>query len=122
MAEGVNSVILLGNLGTEPELRETRAGKSVCNFKMATNSSHGRGENRRDRTEWHAIVSWGRLAEMCAECLSKGSSIFVMGHLQTKEWTDRDGNDRKTTEIIAEKISFLDKRTGERENFDVECE
>lgn len=111
MADGVNRVSLLGNLGSGPELRETiHSGKSVCNFRMATNTSYGRGEHRRDRTEWHSVVAWGRLAEMCAEFLGKSSRVYVEGHLQTRRWEDSRGIDRKTTEIVADKIVFLDRR------------
>lgn len=109
MADGVNKIILLGNLGGDPELRETAsAGKSVCNFRMATNSSHGKGEFRKDRTEWHHVVVWGRLAEICTEYLKKGSRIYLEGHLQTRKWEDRRGQERTTTEAVAEKIVFLD--------------
>lgn len=111
MADGVNKVILVGNLGTDPELRETnKAGKSVCNFRMATNSSYGKGAFRRDKTEWHHIVVWGPLAELCTEHLKKGSKIYLDGHLQTRKWEDSQGYERVTTEIVAEKIVFLDRK------------
>lgn len=109
MADGVNRVFLLGNLGTGPILSETTTGKSVCNFRMATNSSHGKGEYRRDRTEWHRIVVWGRLSELCAEYLKKGSRIWIEGHLQTREWEDKNGTERVTTEIVATHIVFEDR-------------
>jgi single-strand DNA-binding protein len=121
MADGVNKVILVGNLGGDPELRETTSsGKSVCNFRMATNSSHGKGEYRRDRTEWHHIVVWGRLAEMCAEFLMKGSRIYLEGHLQTRKWEDKRGLERRTTEVVADKIVFLDRKEGYQEDDDAE--
>lgn len=111
MADGVNKVILVGRLGTQPELRETSgAGKSVCNFRMCTNSSHGKGEYRRDKSEWHHVVVWGRLAEICAEHINSGSRIYLEGHLQTRKWEDRRGNERMTTEAVAEKIVFLDRK------------
>ena len=109
MADGVNKVILVGNLGSDPELRETSgSGKSVCNYRMATNSSHGKGEYRKDRTEWHQIVVWGRLAEMCTEFLAKGSRVYLEGHLQTKKWEDKRGLERRTTEVVADKIRGRD--------------
>lgn len=110
MADGVNKVILLGNLGTGPELRETRAGKSVCNFRMATNTSYGKGEYRKDKTEWHHIVVWGPLAELCTEHLVKGSKIYLEGHLQTRKWEDNHGYERVTTEVVAEMVVFVDRK------------
>ncbi|MHC4647804.1 MAG: single-stranded DNA-binding protein [Planctomycetota bacterium] len=110
MSDGVNKVFLLGNLGTDPELRETSTGKSVCNFRMATNSTHGKAEYRRDKTEWHHVVVWGILAEMCVEYLKKGSKVHLEGHLQTRDWEDSRGHDRRTTEIVADKIVFVDRK------------
>lgn len=115
MADGVNKVTLIGNLGADPELRETRSGQSVCNFRMATNCSRGVGEHRKDYIEWHQIVAWGRLAEICVEFLRKRSRIYLEGHLQTTKWEDRQGYKRETTEIVAEKIVFLDQREGYRD-------
>ncbi len=114
MSSGLNKVTLIGNLGAEPELRETHgAKKSVCNFRIATNESRGRGEFRKERTEWHAIVVWGRLAELCAEHLQTGSKVYIEGHIQTRKWQDKDSNQRITTEVVAENIIFLDSRNCE---------
>jgi len=111
MSDGINKATLLGNLGTGPELREATSGQSVCNFMVATNSTHGRGEYRKEKTEWHRVVVWGRLAEMCVEFLTKGSRVWLEGHLQTREWEDRQGSLKKKTEIVVSRIIFLDKRT-----------
>lgn len=107
MADGVNIVLLLGNVGTAPELRETSLGKSVCNFRMVTNSRHGKGRYKREATEQHQVTVWGREAERCAEHLGVGSYIHVSGYLQTRKWEDRNGRERVTTEIVAEEVLFL---------------
>ena len=111
MSDGINRAFLLGNLGTDPELREATSGRSVCNFMLATNSFHGTGEFRKEKTEWHRIVAWGRLAEMCVEFLNKGSKIHVEGYLHTPDWEDARGEKRYRTEVVARNIVFLDKRT-----------
>lgn len=109
MSDGVNRVTLVGNLGNDPELRMTGGGRSVCNFRMATNTAHGWGEHRYDRTEWHQVVIWDRLAELCAEHVHHGSKVYLEGHLETKSWEDRVGVTRRKTEIVANKVLFLDK-------------
>ena len=105
---GVNRVILIGRLGRDPELRYTPAGKAVANFTMATseNWKDDSGE-RQERTEWHRIVIWGKLAETAAKYLSKGSQVYIEGRLQTREWTDKDGQKRYTTEIVASSLVML---------------
>jgi len=109
MARGVNKVILIGNLGQEPELRYTGSGTAVCNMRLATNESYtDREGNEVDRTEWHNVVAWGRLGEVCNEYLEKGSQVYFEGSLQTRSWEDRDGNTRYTTEIKAQEMMFLD--------------
>lgn len=113
MARGVNKVILIGNLGQEPELRYTGSGTAVCNMRLATNESYtDRDGNQVDKTEWHNVVAWGRLGEVCNEYLQKGSQVYFEGSLQTRSWEDRDGNTRYTTEIKAREMMFLD-RAGE---------
>lgn len=100
----------MGNLGKDPELRETRnTGTSVCNFRLATNTRSGKGEQRRTHTEWHSVVAWGRLAEICAEYLHAGSKVYIEGHLQTKKRQDRTGIERTKTEIVADHAIFLNK-------------
>ncbi|MBW2726442.1 MAG: single-stranded DNA-binding protein, partial [Deltaproteobacteria bacterium] len=99
---GVNKAILVGNLGRDPELRHTQNGQAVVNFTLATseNWTDKNGE-RVERTEWHRIVVWGKTGEMCAQYLSKGRTVYVEGRIQTREWEDKDGNKRYTTEINA---------------------
>ena len=108
MAAGVNKVILVGNLGSDPELRNTSGGASVCEFRVATNESwKGKDGQTQDRTEWHRVVVWGRVAENCAKFLSKGRQVFLEGRLQTRSWEDKEGNKRYTTEIVARDVQFL---------------
>jgi single-strand DNA-binding protein len=109
MAKSVNKVILVGRLGRDPELKYTASGVPFCRFSMATDDSwndKGTGE-RQERTEWHNIVAWDRLAEICNQYLSKGKLIYLEGALQTREWDDQDGNKRKTTEIRARDMVML---------------
>lgn len=107
----VNKVILVGNLGRDPEVRYTQSGTPVANFTLATTDrwSDQSGE-RQERTEWHRIVVWGKQAEIAGEYLRKGKQIFVEGSLQTREWTDRDGNKRYTTEVKAMNFQMLGRR------------
>ena len=108
---GVNKAIVIGNLGRDPELRYTAQGTAVANFTVATNESwtNKKGE-REERTEWHRIVAWGRTAELCAQYLSKGRSVYVEGRIQTREYEDREGQKRRTTEIVANTVQFLGGR------------
>ena len=108
-SRGVNKVILIGNLGRDPELRYTQSGQAVANFSIATSENwndKSSGE-RVERTEWHRIVAWGRTAELAAQYLSKGRTVYVEGRLQTRSWEDRDGNKRYTTEVVAQTVQFL---------------
>ena len=109
----VNKVILIGNLGRDPELRYTQSGQAVANFTLATTErfSNREGE-RQERTEWHRIVAWGRTAELCAQYLAKGRSVYIEGRLQTREWEDKEGQKRRTTEITAQSVQFLGGRGG----------
>ena len=105
---GVNHCILAGNLGRDPELRSTQSGTAVCNFSIAVNETWtDKGGEQCERTEWVNIVTWERTAENCAKYLTKGSPVFVVGKMQTRDWTDRDGNERKSTEIQAQRVEFL---------------
>lgn len=112
---GINKVILIGNLGADPELKYTPGGAAVTNFTIATNESwvDGKGE-RQEKTEWHRIVVWGKLAEICNEYLKKGSKVFIEGRLQTRSWDGADGTKRYTTEIVARDMQMLDSREGSR--------
>ena len=114
MARGVNKVILVGNLGKDPEVRYMANGGAVCNLTLATTESwkdKQTGEQK-DKTEWHNIVFYRRLAEIAGEYLKKGSQIYVEGKLQTRKWQDKSGNDRYTTEIIANEMQMLGGRGG----------
>ena len=104
----VNKVMILGNLGQDPELRNTTSGKAVGTLRVATtdiwNDASG---TRQERTEWHSIVVWGRDAENCQKYLSKGRSVYVEGRLQTRKWQDKEGRDRYSTEIVADRVQFI---------------
>lgn len=113
MAGSVNKVILIGRLGKDPEMRFTPGGRAVTNFTMATNEYWTDQNNeRQERTEWHRIVTWGKLAENCAKLLSKGKHVYIEGRLQTRSWDDRDGNKRYTTEIVANAMQILGAMEG----------
>ena len=107
----MNKVMLIGNLGRDPELRYTQTGQAVANFTIATNESWtNRDGEKQERTEWHRIVAWGKQAEFCGSYLHKGRQVFVEGRLQTREWEDQKGEKRRTTEIIAQSIQGLGGR------------
>ncbi len=109
----INKVILVGNLGADPEIRYTQGGTPVANFNIATTESwRNQDGGKEEHTEWHKIVVWRKLAEICGEYLSKGSKIYLEGRIRTRKWQDRDGNDRYTTEIEARDIQFLSTRGG----------
>ena len=114
MARGINKVILVGNLGADPETRYMPSGSAVTNLSVATSESwkdKQTGEQN-ERTEWHKVVMFDRLAEIAAEYLRKGSQVYIEGKLQTRKWQDRDGNDRWTTEIRANEMQMLGGRGG----------
>ena len=112
----INKVILVGHLGRDPEVRFTTGGTTVANFTLATNDvwTDKAGE-KQERTEWHRIVVWGKQAEIMGEYLSKGKQVYVEGSLQTREWNDRDGNKRQTTEIRAQRVLMLGRGEGKSE-------
>lgn len=108
MASGLNKVLLIGRLGKDPEVRYTTTGGSVATFSIATNENWtDKNGQKQERTEWHRIVAWGKLGEICGQYLSKGREAFVEGRLQTREWTDKEGHKRYTTEIVASNVQFL---------------
>ncbi len=112
----VNKVILVGNLGKDPELRYTASGTAVCNFPIATTENYkDRDGNRQEKTEWHNIVVWRQLAEICGKYLVKGKQIYIEGKLQTRKWEDRDGNTKYSTEIVADQMQMLG-RAGDGNN------
>jgi len=109
---GINKVILVGRLGSDPEVRYTPSGDAVANFSIAT-SEEWKDKNsgeKRERTEWHRIVAWRKLGEICGEYLSKGKQVYVEGRIQTNAWEDKEGNKKYTTEIVASTVQFLGGR------------
>jgi single-strand DNA-binding protein len=111
---GVNKAILIGNLGRDPELRYTQNGQAVTNFSLATSENWtDKSGERTERTEWHRIVAWGKTAELCAQYLSKGRTVYIEGRLQTRDWEDKEGVKRQTTEIVANTVQFLGGPRGE---------
>jgi single-strand DNA-binding protein len=109
MAKSVNKVILVGRLGKDPELKYTASGTPFCRFSMATDdvwNDKSSGE-RQEKTEWHNIVTWDRLAEICNQYLTKGQLVYIEGSLQTREWDDQEGNKRRTTEVRARDMVML---------------
>jgi single-strand DNA-binding protein len=110
----INKAILIGNLGADPEIRYTQAGKQVATFRIATTERwKGQDGQMQESTEWHRIVAWERLAEICGEYLNKGSRVYIEGKIQTRKWQDQDGNDKYTTEIIAREMKMLSPRGGD---------
>ncbi len=112
---GVNKVILVGNLGKDPEVRQISPNQTVCQFRIATGESWiDKNGQKQERTEWHSIVTWGKIAEICGKYLSKGRQVYVEGRLQTRSWEDQQGQKRYTTEIIASTVQFLGNISSER--------
>jgi single-strand DNA-binding protein len=114
MARGVNKVILVGNLGADPETRAMPSGSSVANLRIATTESwrDKQSGEQQERTEWHRVALFGRLAEVAAEYLRKGSQVYIEGSLRTRKWQDKQGNERYTTEIVASDMQMLGGRGG----------
>ena len=103
----LNRVMLIGNLGEDPDVRYTPSGAAVTNFNLATTEKWTKEGEKKTHTEWHRIVAWNRLAEICGEYLHKGSQVYVEGRIRTRQWEDNDGNKRHTTEILAQTIQML---------------
>ncbi len=111
MANGLNKAILIGNLGRDPEVRYTPSGLGIANFNIATSESWTNKEGEKEtRTEWHRIVAFGKLGEICGEYLSKGKQVYIEGRIQTRDWEDKDGIKRYTTEIVASQMLMLGSR------------
>lgn len=111
MAGSLNKVLLIGRIGRDPEMRYTPAGQPVANFSLATDESYkGKDGQKVDKTEWHRIVVWGKQAEFVGNYLSKGRLIYLEGKLETRKWTDKDGSEKYTTEIKADRIVGLDAK------------
>lgn len=107
----INKVILIGNLGKDPEVRYSQTGTSIASFSIATTETWKKQDgSKEEQTEWHKIVAFGRLGEICGEYLSKGSKVYLEGRLQTRKWEDKDGNTRYTTEIVAREMKMLSPR------------
>ena len=120
MARGINKVILIGNLGRDPEVKYAANGNAIANITLATSESwkdKNTGEQV-DKTEWHRVVFFRRLAEIAGEYLKKGSKVYIEGKLQTRKWQDQNGQDRYTTEIVANAMQMLDSRGGGSASFD----
>lgn len=114
MARGINKVILVGNLGADPDTRYMPSGGAVTNLSIATSESwkDKQSGEQKERTEWHKVAMFGRLAEISAEYLRKGSQVYIEGKIRTRKWQDKDGNDRWTTEVIADEMQMLGGRGG----------
>ena len=112
MARGLNKVMLIGNLGADPEIRYTTGGSAIANLRLATPDSWRDKESgeQQERTEWHRVVCFGRLAEIAGEYLKKGSQIYIEGRLQTRKWQDKEGHERSSTEIVANEMQMLGGR------------
>ncbi|MHB0777306.1 single-stranded DNA-binding protein [Halomonas sp. WWR20] len=115
MARGVNKVILIGNLGQDPEVRFLPSGNPVCNLRIATTDTwtDRQSGQRQERTEWHSVVMFNKLAEIAQQYVKKGSRIYIEGRLQTRKWQGQDGQDRYSTEIVANDMQMLDSRSGQ---------
>lgn len=104
----LNKVMIIGNLGKDPEIRSTTSGQSVATFSLATSEKFkNKSGEQEERTEWHNIVLWGKLADIAAQYLTKGNSVYIEGRIQTRKWEGKDGNDRYTTEIVGDKMQML---------------
>ena len=114
MARGINKVILVGNLGADPETRYMPSGSAVTNIRVATTESWKDKDtgDQQERTEWHSVAFFGRLAEIVAEYLRKGSQVYIEGKLRTRKWQDKEGNDRWSTEVVANEMQMLGGRPG----------
>lgn len=114
----VNKAILLGRLGQDPETKHLDSGKSVCNFSIATSEKwKGKDGQDNEKSEWHRIVAWDKTAEICAKYLTKGREVYVEGKIETRKWTDKNGQDKYTTEIRALNVQFIGGKQEEAEPF-----
>ena len=113
MASGVNKAIILGNVGNDPELKYTASGNAIANISIATSESWKDKQTgqKQEKTEWHKVSAFGRLAEIIGEYVKKGSKVYIEGKIQTRKWQDKNGEDRYTTEIVANELQLLDSRS-----------
>jgi len=108
---GINKAILIGNLGQDPEVRHTSSGAATTSFSIATTRTYkDKTGQKQQETQWHKVVTWGKLAEFCGEYLSKGRSVYVEGRIEYRTWEDKEGNKRNTTEIVADTVNFVGKK------------
>jgi single-strand DNA-binding protein len=114
----LNKVMLIGRLGKDPEIRYTPDGSPVANFSLATSENFtDKSGTRQERTEWHNVVAWSKLAELCKRYLTKGRQVYIEGRIRTREWNDKDGIKRRTSEVIASQMVLLGSRSQESEGF-----
>lgn len=119
---GVNKVILIGNLGANPELRYTQGQQAVANLRLATTEKWtDKSGQKQEATEWHRVVVWGKQAEICGQYLTKGRQVYIEGSIRTRQWQDQQGQKRYTTEIVARNVQMLGGRAGERPAGDTEA-
>ena len=116
----VNKVILVGNLGRDPEVRATKSGSNVANLRVATTHRSKVGDEWQEQTEWHTVTVFGRQAELCGRYLEKGRQVYIEGRVQTRKWQDKEGNDRYSTEVVANDVKFLSKNEPRRRSFEDE--
>jgi single-strand DNA-binding protein len=109
---GVNKVILVGNLGADPDMRYTAGGQGVCELRLATSESWMKDGQKQEKTEWHRVVVWGKRAEVCSKYLSKGRQVYIEGRIQTRTYDDKEGQKRYITEIIANDVQFIGGNKG----------
>lgn len=114
----LNKVMIIGRLGNNPELKTFSTGNTVANFSVATSENWQKDGEKQERTEWHRVVVWGKMADICGKYLSKGSSVYIEGSLQTRSWEDKDGQKRYTTEVNAQRVQFLDTKKSQNTTVD----
>ncbi|MBE8221561.1 MAG: single-stranded DNA-binding protein [Bdellovibrionales bacterium] len=112
----LNKAMIIGRLGGNPEIKTISAGNTVANFSVATSENWTKDGEKKERTEWHKIVVWGKMADICGKYLSKGSSVYIEGRIQTRSWEDKDGQKRYTTEINANRVQFLDTKKSQSDS------
>ena len=122
MPDGLNKVMLIGNLGTEPEMRYTANGAAVTTFRMAVARSYNGDGGRKEETEWFTVVAWQKLAELISQHLTKGRKVYVEGRLQSRQWDGPDGTKRYRTEVVASQLIFLDRQNASRDDGEQESE
>lgn len=119
----VNKVILVGHLGADPQVKYTEGGKAIANFNIATNTTYGKkGEDKATYTEWHRVVAFGKLAEICETYLLKGMLVYICGRLQTRKWVDKEGAEHYMTTVVANEMKILSSKKGNREEYETQSQ